>query len=321
LNDILALNLYEMKKWFIIIVLILIAFMAGIYLLIPRTNIFSYETVVNCTPNGATRQIVNSDKWKLWWPGKSKNENVYSFKECDYRIDKILLDGFEATIFTNNDSAKAILQIFPTALDSTQFTVTSIYTFSMNPVKRLIQYFHFSAIKSNMESLTADIRKYFQKEKNIYGMQVLEQKVTDSSLIAVKQSFSHYPTTQEIYTLINSIKEYIREKGEEETNYPMLNVYQEQPTLYDVMVAIPTKRDLPSEGKFQLKKMILGNILMAEVKGGSQRILEGERELTNYLNDYRKSSPAIPYQSLVTNRMQETDSSKWITRLYYPVFF
>jgi hypothetical protein len=29
---------------------------------------------------------------------------------------------------------------------------------------------------------------------------------------------------------------------------------------------------------------------------------------------------AIPYQSLVTDRMKEPDTMKWLTRLYVPVF-
>jgi len=87
------------------------------------------------------------------------------------------------------------------------------------------------------------------------------------------------------------------------------------------MVAIPTKSDLQSEGKFQLKKMVLGNILMAEVKGGVHIVMKGENELTNYMDDYKKLSPAIPFQSLITDRQLETDSSKWVTRLYYPIFY
>ena len=86
------------------------------------------------------------------------------------------------------------------------------------------------------------------------------------------------------------------------------------------MVAVPTKTELPSEGNFQLKKMIRGNILLAEVKGGLHTIINGEQELDNYVNDYKKIAPAIPFQSLVTNRQLVTDTSKWVTQLYYPIF-
>jgi len=100
----------------------------------------------------------------------------------------------------------------------------------------------------------------------------------------------------------------------------MLNVYADNPGRYQVMVAIPTKSDLPSESGFQLKKMVLGNILVAEVKGGPATVRLGEENLQNYVDDYHKISPAIPYQSLITNRMAESDTTKWITKLYYPVF-
>jgi hypothetical protein len=43
--------------------------------------------------------------------------------------------------------------------------------------------------------------------------------------------------------------------------------------------------------------------------------------MKNYVEDNKKTSPAIPYQSLITNRLTETDTTKWVTKLYYPVFF
>ena len=38
------------------------------------------------------------------------------------------------------------------------------------------------------------------------------------------------------------------------------------------------------------------------------------------MTDNALSSPAIPFESLVTNRMQEPDTSKWVTKIYYPGF-
>lgn len=151
-------------------------------------------------------------------------------------------------------------------------------------------------------------------------MKIIKQKVTPSSMISMNQTFLQYPSTQEIYSMINTVREYIRIKGGEENNHPMLNVYTEDKKVYKAMVAVPVKTDLPSEGKFRLKKLVLGNILMAEVNGGVETIMKAEKELSNYVNDYKKISPAIPFQSLITNRLLETDTSKWITRLYYPIF-
>lgn len=309
-----------MKKMIFIFCLFILAILIGIFFFIPTHKAIEYQTTISCTKNGAGRIMLNKDKWELWWPGQKKNNTVYSYKNCSYRVDKILVSGIEMTVFNDKDSTNGNLEIIAAGTDSLQFVWTSTFIFSANPVKKILQYTHYNNIKNSIESFLEDIKKYFEKEENIYGMKVIKQKVTDASLISVKQTFNHYPSTQEIYPMINSLKEYIRQNGGEESNYPMLNVHSEGDENYEVMVALPTTTELQSDGKFQLKKMVLGNILMAEIKGGIYRVIQGEEEMTNYVSDYKKISPAIPFQSLVTNRLLEPDSSKWKTRLYYPIF-
>jgi hypothetical protein len=309
-----------MKKWILIFCLIILVIISAVYFFIPTHQTLASETTISCTESGASRIILNRNTWNSWWPAQKKDDNLYSYKNCDYRIDKILVNGLEATIFNDKDSTKGILQIIAEKTDSTQLKWAFTFIFSNNPIKRLLQYLRYNNIKNNIESFIADIKKYFEKEENIYGMKVVKQKVAEASLISVKQSFRHYPTTHEIYNMINSLNKYIRQKGGKQSSYPMLNVHTEDSKNYEVMVAIPTEYDLPSEGNFNLKKMVLGNILMAEVKGGNYIIKKAEMELKNYVNDYKKISPAIPFQSLVTDRSLETDTAKWLTRLYYPVF-
>jgi hypothetical protein len=59
---------------------------------------------------------------------------------------------------------------------------------------------------------------------------------------------------------------------------------------------------------------------MAEVKGGPSRVDGCLLAVENYVKDHNMMSPAIPFQSLVTDRMAEKDTAQWITRIYYPVF-
>lgn len=310
-----------MKKWIFFFCLILLVLTASVYFFIPAKQSFSYATIITNTKEGTSRILLDKDKWQSWWPGHKENDTVYSYKNYNYRIKKIMLNSLDITIFNTADSSKGSLQITESGTDSAELIWTSTFKFSANPLERLIQYKRSYGIKSNIRNFLDDLTTYFDKQENIYGMKVVKEKVTDSSLIAVKQTFRHYPSTKEIYDMIQSLNDYIHKKGGEETNYPMLNVHYEAPGNYETMVAIPTKIDLPSEGNFRLKKMVLGNILMAEVKGGIHSVIKGEEELTNYVNDYHKLSPAIPYQSLVTNRLLEGDTTKWVTRLYYPIFY
>jgi len=309
-----------MRRWLLLVFLALTVTVVIIYACISFNQKFAFAAVANCTQSAAARLIVSKDNWKRWWPGQQANDSFYRYKGLNFKIDKILLYGFEATIFRNKDSAKGLLTVVPAGNDSARFEFAGRYVYSSNPVTRVLQCFRFATIRNNVENFVSDTRTYFNNQQNVYGFNVVEGKVRDSSMISTKETFNHYPDVKEVYDMIDGLRQFVKEKGGEQVDSPMLNVYADNPGRYQVMVAIPTKSDLPSEGGFQLKKMVLGNILVAEVKGGPATVRLGEENLQNYVDDYHKISPAIPYQSLVTNRMAESDTTKWVTKLYYPVF-
>jgi hypothetical protein len=309
-----------MKKWFIILIVAVIIVFAAAQFLIPSNQNFTAGTQIDCTYDAVTRFIVNKNKWQQWWPGEKKANNTYSYKNYNYRITKVLLNGFEATVYNDKDSVKGDFHITPQQNNTVSLKWESVFTNTGNTFKKFSLYLQTAGIKRNIQSLTRDLQAFFEDEKNVYGFNVSLQKVTDEFLITVKQPFDHYPTTEEVYLMVDAIRTYILQSGGKEKSAPMLNVHSERPTEFDVMVAIPTTAALPGSERFLYRKMVLGDILVADVKGGIFTIRKAEEEMFNYLQDHQKSSPAIPYQSLITNRTTESDTAKWLTRLYYPVF-
>lgn len=310
-----------MKKWLILILGIIIASLITLHFALPATQTDTFQITFACPPQAVTRQIINKEKWHNWWPGKKINDSVYSFENYNYRIEKILLNGFHTTIYDDKDSIRGLLQFIYFGTDSTQFKWTSDYHFSKNLFKRFKESKEIKRVNANVVDLILDMKKFFSVPDKVYGMKIVEERIKDSTMIAVKQMFEHYPTTKEIYGMIHSVKNYIKENHGEENNFPMLNVHKEGPSRFQAMVGVPTKIDLPAKGKFELKKMVLGVILRADVKGDVEKVKEGEKELAYYVSDHQKYSPAIPFQSLVTDRISQPDSTQWITRLYYPIFY
>jgi hypothetical protein len=310
-----------MRRWFFYLLTLVILIAGAAYFLIPDDQNFSYQTTISCTDDGAMRLLHDKSKWQSWFPGERKDDSTFTYKSFTYRIKKMLFTGVEIILFNESDTITGDLEIISAGSDSANLIWNSSHILPGDPLKRFTGYFRGNKMRGNIESFLGEIKSFFEKEENIYGMKVSEQTVKDPSLVAVKNTFDHYPSIQEIYAMINAIKEYVQKKGGQEKDYPMLNVHTDDSLTYEVMAAIPTTTDLPSEGNFALKKMVLGNILVAEVKGGFGAIINGEQQLAAYVRDHKKSSPAIPYQMLVTNRLLEPDTSKWITRLYYPVFF
>lgn len=296
---------------------LLIAF----YFYVASSGNFSVQTAVNATQTAVSRKIINKDKWQLWWPGKKLSDSTFSFEGSKYIIKKVFLNGAEMEIVNKGDTTMGFLQFDSFGVDSAQFQWRSGYVFSSNPLKRFSQYAQLVKVRKNIEDLLKGINKYFDRQENVYGIKIEEEKITHSSFISVKDTFQYYPSVKEIYSMIQLLEKYIIKVNGDKVGFPMLHVQKAGPATFITMVAIPTKTVLPSENKILLKQMVLESpILVGEVRGGTQTIIAGEQELSNYVTDYHKLSPAISFQSLVTNRLTEPDSTKWITKLYYPVF-
>jgi hypothetical protein len=192
---------------------------------------------------------------------------------------------------------------------------------SSNPFIRFSRYRHAKATEKNMHKILQSMKAFLEKTKNIYGVEINRTLVNDSVLISTRRSFEHYPNVQEIDAMIRDLRKYIVQNNAIEKNLPMLNVLRIDSSHYEAMSAIPVDKALPPTNEFAPKFLLKGgNILEAQVQGGPTTIENGLKELENYRSDYRFTSPAIPYQLLVTDRMKEPDTTKWITKLYYPVF-
>lgn len=155
-----------------------------------------------------------------------------------------------------------------------------------------------------------------------YGGQIEQTTLKDSTLIYIKSESNVFPTTQVIYSKIQVLENYAIKNEAKPTNPPMLNINKKKVgTTFVFSVALPINKVLPPDGNIVPKRMLSGGkFLKANVSGGPKMLSNMELGLENYLSDYLFSSPAIPFQSLVTNRLLETDTSKWVTNLYYPIY-
>jgi effector-binding domain-containing protein len=191
---------------------------------------------------------------------------------------------------------------------------------SNNPFKRVQQYLKAKKIHGGMSYILEQLKQFVSNKRNVYGLIIERTLVTDSLLVTSKTKTNNYPSQQEYYDLIKKLQDYIATNGASPANYPMLNIAEIDNNNFVTTVAIPVNKVLPDKGPILFKRMFPGKILTAEVKGGMYSIEKGFKQLNHYISDHQLSTPAIPFQSLITDRLLETDTSKWITKLYYPIY-
>ena len=306
-----------MKKVLIGLVLSITFLLAAVYLFIPRKMKIEAAVPLNAALPGVYRTLINDSNWNKWWPG----ETPFAYNKQTYSIKRRLFNVFDIDIYSDKDTINSQMELVLINENTMTILWNAEQISSNDPFKRFIRHRHAKQTEKNMNAILQSLKTFLQKKENIYGLDIKEALVKDSALISTRRQFDHYPNAQEVDSMIQSLKKYISQNNAIEKNSPMLNVFELGNSRYEAMTAIPVDKALPKTNEFAPKFLLKGgNILEAEIQGGTYTIEKGLKELENYRADYKFNTPAIPYQLLVTDRTKEPDTTKWITRLYYPVF-
>lgn len=306
----------------------LVIAVASIYIFIPDKLEVSEAGYMNIASNIVYRNLSEKSKWSNWWPEKSaiaENTNgvnktaYFGYNQISYDVISTSINAIEILILTDGHKLSSTVLIIPLKKDSTGFHWKCVMETGFNPFRKIQYYQQAKMIKKNMTDIFESLQSFLAKKENIYSIPIERSTVTDTFLLTTKVITTQRLPNTEIYRLINSLKKYIADEGAKETGYPMLHVLKADSNLFQTMVAIPVGNEIKNKGDFIFKRMVPGNILVAEIKGGDQSIEKAFNEMEIYLTDHQLTQPAIPFQSLVTNRINEPDTTRWITRLYYPV--
>ena len=306
-----------MKKILIGLILTIALVLAAVYLFIPSKIKIEASVSLNAALPGVLRTLENDSNWKRWWPG----ETPFAYNEQSYFVRGNIFNVFDIDIYTDKDTFNSQIKLVFVKTNTMTILWNAEQVNSHNPFKRIAQLRQAKETEKNMKVILQSLEAFLHKKENIYGFHIQETVVKDSALISTRRKFDHYPDAQEINDMIQSLKKYIGLNNAIERNLPMLNVIRRDSSHYEAMTAIPVDRALPETNEFAPKFLLKGGyILEAQIQGGPFTIENGLKELENFRADYKLNSPAIPYQLLVTDRTKEADTTKWITRLYYPVF-
>lgn len=287
-------------------------------LFLPATSVTRSTRSVNCTNEALIRFTVKPSNWKSWWPGKILNDSTIQYKNEEYRIEIILLNGFKAL---RSDRLERIeFQFTPLVGDSTELSLTRTQVSGWNPVLRVSRWMSAKLNTNKKDALLDPIADFFDRPANVYGFEIKRDKVIHISWMSGKRVFDHEPTQEETSTLLNDLRVYIESQNGVIQADPILNVRALDDKSFELMVAYPTDRNLTPNAAFSVKNMIPGFLMVGEIRGGPHVVKEAEKNLELFMRDHKLQSPAIPFQTLITDRSKITDTWKWVTRLNYPVF-
>jgi effector-binding domain-containing protein len=311
----------------IIVILILIVLP---YVMVPSTIHESIYTISGTTQKSAQRYLLDDNKWDRWWPeGPTKvitgvqvidSTHYFYYNGYAFRLSQQFLSGIELTSNHFRDSLKSLITIVPIGKDTVKLVWEFNEKASLNPITRFTQRNKAKRLKVDMGNLIQQLAVFLSDDLNTYGIKVTRTTVADSFLVATKTILKYEPAITDIYRQVEQLQQYASASGAHVTNSPMLNKRRIDSTQVEMMVALPINKALNGKGSIIYRELPAGKLLVTEVQGGPSRVREAFRQLENYLVEHKYESPAIPFESLVTNRQQQADTTQWVTRIYYPIF-
>lgn len=314
-------------KWILIPIELLIVIILSAYIFIPSQLSISSARVLPASENAVHRFLMDAQKWQKWWGDSTgvdsrpkDTQGSFTRNGYEFVLTEKWYKSAGISIQSQNLQLLSKIYIIPFPLDSTGIEWKSTFQVSNNPFSRISQYFALRKMKKTMDLVLGDLSRFLENNENVYGISLSKNSTKDTLLVTSKSIFSYAPATPEIYGLIQKVQGYATQNGAVQTGYPIYNISTLDGTQYQLMVAVPVDKRVPNNSRFSFKRMIPGSFMVTEVVGGDSAINRAFNSLQLFFNDKKKISMAIPFQMLVTDRMQQTDSSKWITRIYQPVY-
>lgn len=305
-------------KVFLTILIVLLIFP---YMFVSNTKRISGSHRVSVPANSLKRGMTDTASWAQWWPGTRNADGSYHYYKVDISDLRPQVFSVQFAEGQNPDTVHGSFEFGNFGLDSSLLSYALIYHGkAIDPISKWMHYLQYYRHNTMMERILQKAATFYSDPANVYGIKVIPGRVKDTSLISTKKSFPDTPSIAQIYELVNSLHTHISKHQGVIQDSAMLNITRLNEHEVQAMVAFPLLHDIPAEGNFVIKKMILGKLLQAEINGDEAAISKAKSSLKNFVDDYQMSSPAIPFETLLTNRMVVSDQSKWKTRLNYPIF-
>lgn len=311
-----------MKKLFVALVAIIILATVIVYIFIPNTQTVEAVVKLPCVPEAAFRVLSHDSSWPRWWPGPAAPDaQSYLYANNRYQLSSKGLNSIGVSIDAKNNQWPSQMNLFALPGDSMLIRWHLTMTAGSNPLHRITGYRQAVSLKTDMDTILSHVRQYLSDFNNIYGVPFHEGSITDTFLITTKSIVATPPELAVIYSMIGKLKNFCSSTPNcNITGTPMLNITPLGAAGYQVMVALPVNHFIPVEGDISGIKMVPGKFIIADVTGGPQTIAMIHQRLLHYFQDYHRTAMAIPFEYLLTDRLQEPDTSKWRTRIYAPVY-
>ena len=173
--------------------------------------------------------------------------------------------------------------------------------------------------KRGLDSLKQYVETYLA-EPEYYGYQIELKEYPGAKVLALDDSCLMSEMSLHISDDFNVIRSYAARKGLKELDYPMIQWHTYKPESYTTFTCmIPYDADsVPNIGKIYWKQFPANKVAVIEYTGSYDFSYYAWIALDNYRKFHSMHIADDPWEEYVKGPRNETDSSKFVTNIYFP---
>ncbi len=289
-----------MKKGLLIFGGITLLFVVCFFLLSRRTIVIKLYS--SCNFAAAGRCFPDTAQWAARWP---QNDG------CTYQITGVFYNHLGVAIRCSDGAVvNGDIRLVPFSSDTTMISWEG---------RGPMLFMHREKIRRGMEAVLKSFKAFIDDDKNIYGVHFYRAMSKITTLASITNISATYPTTDEVYRRIDSLRVYIIGHGAAVVDSPWLNVTKMPDGLFHTTVAIPANKVVPENGRIANKRFVPWKMIQGDVHGGIYTVEKAFEQMQKFKHDHPMTIIAIPFQTLITDRRKEQDTTKWVTIVAAPV--
>ncbi|HTF30463.1 MAG TPA: hypothetical protein VK625_16535, partial [Flavitalea sp.] len=240
-----------MRKGFLGTGILLIAVFASVYLFIPSRLIISEKGIAKCSLPAAKRLVFDGSNWQAWKRADSLSEDAYR-----YQLTNTFYSKTDVIISNKSESWQTVLMLVPFGIDSIGVEWKDTIATGNNPFTRITRYNKARRLKKHMDSLISQLLGFLNNKDNIYSTHIFKEQLADRPLLTRRTVLERYPTADDAYNLINTLKLYAKQSGDSATGPAMKYSSPLDSLTHELIVAIPTSKTLKGTNEFIIKNLV-----------------------------------------------------------------
>lgn len=324
-----------------IVVLVLLGAYVVAALVAPATLVVERSVVVSATPAEVYPHVACFKNWEPWNPWDAMdttNVNDFSEQACgvgswySWKGDQTgegrqeILEAREneyikcSLVFGMDPTPQTSEWFFEATDEGTKVTWNFIGTetaFFSRPMNLMGEYFLGQAYESGLAALKTEAENHPAEAEVQFDIQVIDLPATNYLLV----SGDVKPEDISLYFAENfgKIMAYMQTKGVDMAGHPSGLYFNWTDTLAKMAAAIPVASEVKGTDQIEFRQYPAGKALLIEHYGDYDEVGPAHYALEDHSVANGINLVGFAIEEYVTDPEQEPDTSKWLTRIVYPI--